>query len=316
MTFGLILSIWSNDKLESFFRSTDMMQTSFSIAFLSFYLLSFCHGAPLPAFLRSVLSGNGMKEESRVLKRSGMFNFTILPYSSLYLRYMNLLAFLNCKLFSMWLSPIHAALLPELIEIFKLVENRHFTEICNSSCPLMWNRWYAIQPLQKPMPRTLAVWPQTIFRKLSCELLAEASKTSPGGPALWNESIVLPIALAILVVSGSCHPISSVKETFSWEGQDWNWISWILANNNFLFSVFTWPHGGHVGTIAKKVFDSITTQNLSDILPLLCAPTWPWVKTKYSFFYNNSFLNTVNASLILCCLKSSSSSTDARWNTR
>ncbi|KAK2574393.1 Ectin [Acropora cervicornis] len=51
-------------------RSTDMMQTSFSICILSFYLLSFCHGAPLPAFLRSVLSGNGMKEESRVLKRS------------------------------------------------------------------------------------------------------------------------------------------------------------------------------------------------------------------------------------------------------
>lgn len=47
-----------------------MMQASFSICILSFYLLSFCHGAPLPAFLRSVLSGNGMKEESRVLKRS------------------------------------------------------------------------------------------------------------------------------------------------------------------------------------------------------------------------------------------------------
>ena len=101
MTFGLILSIWSNDKLDPVFRSTDMMQASFSICILSFYLLSFCHGAPLPAFLRSVLSGNGMKEESRVLKRSGMFNFTTLLYSSLYLRYINLLEFLNCKLFSM-----------------------------------------------------------------------------------------------------------------------------------------------------------------------------------------------------------------------
>ena len=32
------------------------------------------------------------------------------------------------------------------------------------------------------------------------------------------------------------------------------------------------------GTIAKKViweFDSIIMQNLSDILPLFCTPTWP-----------------------------------------
>ena len=32
------------------------------------------------------------------------------------------------------------------------------------------------------------------------------------------------------------------------------------------------------GTIAKKVFwefDPIIVQNLSDILPLFCSPTWP-----------------------------------------
>ena len=47
-----------------------------------------------------------------------------------------------------------------------------------------------------------------------------------------------------------------------------------------MFSVFTWRHGGHAGVQdnSEKIFwefDSIIMQNLSDILPLFCAPTRP-----------------------------------------
>lgn len=130
VTWFDILSIWSNDNLESVFRSIGMMQTSFSFTFMTFYLLSFCHGAPSPAFLQSVLSGKGIKEESRLLKRSGMFNFSILLHSSLYLRYLP--EFLKLQFILIWLSSIHTAFLPELIEIFKVVENRDFTGISYS----------------------------------------------------------------------------------------------------------------------------------------------------------------------------------------
>jgi len=42
----------------------------------------------------------------------------------------------------------------------------------------------------------------------------------------------------------------------------------------WIFSVFTWRHGGHVG-VQNNSENSIIMQNLSDILPLFCAPTWP-----------------------------------------
>ena len=47
----------------------------------------------------------------------------------------------------------------------------------------------------------------------------------------------------------------------------------------YLFSVFTRRHDGHVGVQNNSKRQSSTTvcimQNLSAILPLLCTPTWP-----------------------------------------
>jgi len=76
----------------------------------------------------------------------------------------------------------------------------------------------------------------------------------------------------------------SVRLELDWELD----LRLVLREHWVIFSVFMWRHGGHVGVKNKSVkffwdFYSITMQNLSDILPLLCTPIWPlitWVKTK------------------------------------
>ena len=57
--------------------------------------------------------------------------------------------------------------------------------------------------------------------------------------------------------------------------------------------------------IAKKVFwefDSITVQNLSDILPLFCAPTWPsrHVSKSQEFPISSSVIEFIHLIVFIC----------------